>query len=210
VANFDELINAIVMGDSEASVELTKKAMDACVPASEIFDNGLTPSMEIVGDKFEEGELFLPELMMAGNAMKEAVALLKPELLKNKVASTGKYVIGTVSGDAHDIGKNIVIMMLEQAGWDVTDLGTDVSEEKFCSAVEEGDFDILGLSALLTFTMPTISDVIEALKAHGLRDKVKVMVGGAPITQSFADDIGADGYARDAVGAVKKAKSLIS
>jgi len=207
--NFDELTKAVVNGDSDASPELTKKALQAGIPATEILDKGLLPGMELIGKQFEKGEAFFPELLAAANTMKAAVALLKPELSKSKVPPAGKYIIGTVEGDAHDIGKNIVKMMLEQNGWEVTDLGTDVPAEKFCSAIEKGRFDILGLSALLTITMPAMDDVIKALKAAGLRNKVKVMVGGAPITQSFADQIGADAYAKDAVEAAKKAKSLV-
>jgi len=208
--NFDELTKAIVVGDSDASLELTKKAMNAGISATEILGRGLLPGMEIIGKQFEKEEIFFPELLAAADAMKAAVALLKPELSKSKISPAGKYVIGTVEGDAHDIGKNIVKMMLEQNGWEVTDLGTDVPIEKFCSVIEEGSFDILGLSALLTITMPAMGDVIKALKAAGLRDKVKVMIGGAPLTQSFADQIGADAYAKDAVEATRKAKSLIS
>ena len=208
--NFDELTKAIVVGDSDASLELTKKAMNAGISATEILGRGLLPGMEIIGKQFEKEEIFFPELLAAADAMKAAVALLKPELSKSKIPPAGKYVIGTVEGDAHDIGKNIVKMMLEQNGWEVTDLGTDVPIEKFCSVIEEGSFDILGLSALLTITMPAMGDVIKALRAAGLRDKVKVMIGGAPLTQSFADQIGADAYAKDAVEATRKAKSLIS
>lgn len=208
--NFDELTRAVVDGDSDASVELTKKAMDAGISATEILGRRLLPGMEIIGEQFETQEIFFPELLMAANAMKAAVALLRPELSKSKAPPTGKYVIGTVEGDAHDIGKNIVKMMLEQNGWRVTDLGTDVPAEKFCSVIEKGSFDILGLSALLTITMHAMDDVIKALKAAGLRDKVKIMVGGAPVTQFFADQIGADAYAKDAVEAARKAKSLIS
>lgn len=208
--NFDELTKAVVEGDSDASIELTQKAMDMGISATEIIDRGLLPGIEIVGEQFEKQEIFFPELLMAADTMKAAVALLRPELLKSKAPPAGKYVIGTVEGDAHDIGKNLVKMMLEQNGWEVTDLGTDVPTEKFCSVIEEGSFDILGLSALLTVTMYAMDDVIKTLKAAGLRDKVKIMVGGAPVTQSFADQVGADAYAKDAVGAVKKAKSLIS
>ncbi len=210
MGSFDELTKAIVIGDSDASLELTKKAMNAGISVTEILGRGLLPGMEMIGEQFEKSEIFFPELLMAANAMKAAVALLRPELLKSKAPPAGKYVIGTVEGDAHDIGKNIVKMMLEQNGWEVTDLGTDVPTEKFCSVIEEGGFDILGLSALLTITMLVMDDVIKALKAAGLRDKVKIMVGGAPVTQSFADQIGADAYAKDAVEATKKAKSLIS
>jgi len=210
MVDFDQLTKAIVVGDSDASPELTKKAIDAGISATEILGRGLLPGMEIIGEQFEKGEAFFPELLAAANAMKAAVALLEPELSKNKIPPAGKYVIGTVDGDAHDIGKNIVKMMLEQNGWEVTDLGTDVPTEKFCSVIKEDSFDILGLSALLTITMPAMGDVIKALKAAGLRDKVKVMVGGAPVTQSFADQIGADAYAKDAVEATRKAKGLVS
>jgi len=210
MVDFDQLTKAIVVGDSDASLELTKKAMNAGISATEILGRGLLPGMEIIGKQFEKEEIFFPELLMAANAMKAAVALLGPELSKNKVPSVGKYVIGTVEGDAHDIGKNIVKMMLEQNGWEVTDLGTDVPIEKFCSVIKEDSFDILGLSALLTVTMPAMDNVIKALKAAGLRDKVKVMIGGAPVTQPFADQIGADAYAKNAVEAARKAKNLIS
>ena len=210
MADFDQLTKAIVVGDSDASLELTKKAMNAGISAREILGRGLLPAMEIIGEQFEKEEVWFPELLMAADAMKAAVALLRPELSKNKVPSVGKYVIGTVEGDAHDIGKNIVKMMLEQNGWEVTDLGTDVPIEKFCSVIKEDSFDILGLSALLTVTMPAMDNVIKALRAAGLRDKVKIMVGGAPLTQSFADQIGADAYAKDAVGATRKAKGLVS
>jgi len=209
--NSDELTKAVVGGDSDESVELTRKAMDAGMSATEILGRRLLPAMEIIGEQFEKDEIFFPELLMAANAMKAAVALLRPELSKSKAPPAGKYVIGTVEGDAHDIGKNIVKMMLEQNGWQVTDLGTDVPTGKFCSVIEEGTFNILGLSALLTVTMNVMDDVIKALKTAGLRDKVKIMVGGAPVTQSFADQIGADAYAKNAVEAVRKAnKSLIS
>ena len=209
MVDFDRLTKAIVVGDGDACLELTKKAMDAGISATEILGRGLLPGMEMIGEQFEKGEAFLPELLAAASAMKAAVVLLRPELSKSKDPPAGKYVIGTVEGNAHDIGKNIVKMMLEQNGWEVTDLGTDVPTEKFCSVIEEGNFDILGLSALLTITMPAMDDVIKALKAAGLRDKVKIMVGGAPVTQSFADQIGADAYAKDAVEAARKAKSLI-
>jgi len=208
--NFDNLTKSVVDGDDVASIELTQKALHIGILATEILNKGLLPGMELIGQQFEKGEAFFPELLATANAMKAAVVLLRPELSKNKASFTGRYIIGTVEGDAHDIGKNIVKMMLEQNGWEVTDLGTDVSTEKFCSAIKEGSFDILGLSALLTTTMPAMESVISALKAAGLRDKVKIMVGGAPVTQSFANQIGADAYAKDAVEATRKAKSLIN
>ena len=208
--NFDELTKVVVSGDSDASLELTKQAMNAGISAREILGKGLLPAMEIIGEQFENEEVWFPELLMAANVMKAAVVLLGPELSKNKIPPIGKYVIGAVEGDAHDIGKNIVKMMLEQNGWEVTDLGTDVPIEKFCSIIKENSFDILGLSALLTITMPVMADVIKSLRDAGLRDKVKIMVGGAPLTQSFADQIGADAYAKDAAEATRKARSLIT
>ena len=210
MTDFSKLTEAVVAGDSETAVRLTKQAMGGKIPAREILGTGLLPSMEMIGNQFEKGDVFFPELLMAANAMKAAVALLKPELSKTKGVTVGKFLIGTVPGDAHDIGKNIVIMMLEQNGWEVTDLGIDVPEEKFCKAVKEGDYDILGLSSLLTFTMPMLADVINALKVEGLRDRVKIMVGGAPVTEKVAAEAGADAYANDAVEAVRKAKELIS
>jgi len=203
-----EIVNRVAEGDVSKAKELTRKALDAQIPAKEILDNGLLPAMDRVGNSFEKGDIFLPELLMAGDAMKATLELLRPELAKKGTAYVGKYVIGTVQGDLHNIGKNIVIMMLEGNGWEVVDLGTDVSPEKFCDVIEKGDFDILGLSALLTFSMPEMGETISALKAARLRDKIKIMVGGVPVTQSFADQIGADAYAKDAVEAVAIAKRL--
>lgn len=207
--DFTDLINSVAEGEVSKAGELTGKALDDRIPAKEILDNGLLPAMDRVGNSFEKGEIFLPELLMAGDAMKASIALLRPELAKKGASYAGRYAIGTVQGDLHDIGKNIVILMLEGNGWEVTDLGTDVSPEHFCDVIKKSDFNILGLSALLTFTMPKMADTISILKEAGLRNKVKVMVGGAPVTQSFADRIGADAYARDAVEAVATAKSLL-
>jgi len=208
--DFNELTINVAEGNISEAAELTQKALVTGIPAKEILDKGLLPAMERVGSSFETGEIFLPELLMAGDAMKASVELLAPELAKKGSSYAGKYVIGTVQGDMHDIGKNIVILMLRGNGWEVTDLGTDVPPEKFCEVIEAGDFDILGLSALLTFTMPMMTETISALKAAGLADRVKVMIGGATVTQSFADRIGADAYAKDAVEAVTKAKSLLN
>ena len=206
---FAELANSVVKGDALRATELARRALDEEIPAKEILDNGLLPAMDRVGGSFEGGEIFLPELLMAGDAMKAAIELLRPELSKKGASYIGKYVIGTVQGDLHDIGKNIVALMLEGNGWEVVDLGIDVSPEKFCDVVEKGGFDILGLSALLTFTMSEMAETTNALKASGLRDRIKLMVGGAPVTQAFADRIGADAYAKDAVEAVAKARSLL-
>lgn len=208
--DFVGLVNSVVEGDISKATELTRKALDVKTSAKEILDSGLLPAMDRVGNSFEAGEIFLPELLMAGDAMKASIELLRPELSRKGDAYIGRYAIGTVRGDLHDIGKNIVALMLEGNGWEVTDLGIDIPPEKFCDVVEKGAFDILGLSALLTFTMSDMAETVSALKAAGLRGRVKLMVGGAPVTQSFADKIGADAYARDAVEAVAKAKSLLN
>ena len=209
MVNLNEISKGIIEGDKDIVLQLTKVALDANVSAKEILDKGLIPGLKKVGDLFETGEYFLPELLVSGEAASAAVELLGPILSKGDAPPAGKYLIGTVQGDVHDIGKNIVIMMLKGNGWEVTDLGVDVSPEEFCSAVNKGDFDILGMSALLTMTMPNTSKTIDALKAAGLRDKVKIMVGGAPVTQEWADKIGADGYAPDASAAVKIAAALV-
>jgi len=206
----DEFINSVVDGQVGKAAELTQKALAAKVPAKKILDNGLLPAMNRVGKDFEDGQIFLPELLMAGDAMKASIELLRPELARKGAGYAGRYVIGTVEGDLHDIGKNIVILMLEGNGWEVTDLGTDVSPQRFSEEIKKGSYDILGLSALLTFTMPKMPETINFLKKAGLRDRVKVMVGGAPLNKSFADQIGADAYARDAVQAVVKAKELLN
>ncbi len=208
--NFDELTKSVADGQVAEAAELTQKALAAQVPAKELLDKGLLPAMNLVGTDFENGQIFLPELLMAGDAMKASIELLRPGLSSTGAAYAGKYVIGTVEGDLHDIGKNIVILMLEGNGWEVTNLGRDISPQRFCEEIEKGSYDILGLSALLTFTMPKMPETINFLKEAGLRDKVKIMVGGAPLNQSFADQIGADAYARDAVEAVVKAKELLN
>jgi len=173
------------------------------------LDIGLVPGIRKVGELFESGEYFLPELLISGEAMKAGVEQLRPVLSQSDAPAAGKYLIGTVEGDVHDLGKNIVIMMLEANGWEVTDLGIDVSPEQFCKAVEEGDFDIVGMSALLTFTAPKLDETIKALQSAGLRRKIKVMIGGAPTRQDYADEIGADAYAKNAAEAVRKSTILV-
>ena len=204
-----EINRGLIKGNEDVVVELVEKALDDNTPAKEILDKGIIPGLRQVGDLFEKGEYFLPELIVSGEAATKALELLQPILEKSGTASKGKFAIGTVQGDIHDIGKNIVIMMLKGSGWEVTDLGVDVSPEDFCSAVAEGDFQILGLSSLLTMTMPTTVRTIKALKAAGLRSKVKIMVGGAPTTKQWADEIGADGWADGAPNAVNTAAALI-
>ena len=207
-----EITSSLVAMDISRTEELTRAAIDAGVPADEILERGLIPGMQTVGERFEAGEIFLPELLMSGEAMKAALNHLKPLLTAQPGGRrfAGKAAIGTVQGDIHDIGKNIVIMMLEGNGWEVTDLGVDVSPEGFCTAVKDNDFQVLGLSALLTMTMPNQARTIEALKAAGLRDRVKVAIGGAVCTQGFADQIGADCYAADATDAVRKFGQLVA
>jgi len=209
MVNLDEISKAIIRGDGDRALELTKAALDETVPAREILDNGLVPGIQKVGDLFETGEYFLPELVMAGDAMTRSLELIEPILGKGDALRIGKFLIATVKDDVHDIGKNIVVMMLKGNGWEVTDLGVDIPPEEFCSVVEKGDYNIVGLSSLLTMTMDRAAETIEALKDAGLRDRIKIMVGGAPVTREWADKVGADGYAPDAPGAVKIAAALV-
>jgi len=211
MADLSEIAESLVERDIAKTEELTKAAIDANIPAQEILNKDVVAGMQVVGEQFGGGEIFLPELLMAGEAAKAAMKLLRPLLTKQEGGTgyTGKAAIGTVQGDVHDIGKSIVIMMLEANGWEVTDLGVDVAPEEFCTAVKENDFQVLGLSALLTVTMPAQERTIEALKAAGLGDKVKVAIGGAVCTQRWADQIGADCYAADAAEAVEKFRLLI-
>ena len=211
MADLSEIAKSLVERDIAKTEELIKAAIDANIPVQEILNKDVVAGMQVVGEQFGDGEIFLPELLMAGEAAKVAMTLLRPLLTRQKGVRgyTGKAAIGTVQGDVHDIGKNIVLMMLEANGWDITDLGVDVAPEEFCAAVRENDFQVLGLSALLTGTMPNQRETIEALKAAGLRDKVKVAIGGAMCTQRWADQIGADCYASDAAEAVKKFRLLI-
>jgi len=211
MVDLSEIARSLVAGNADKADELTRAAIDANLPAAEILSKGLVAGIQVVGEQFEKGEIFLPELLMSGEAMKAALNWLRPLLAGQEGVTgyTGKVAIGAVQGDIHDIGKNILVMMLEGNGWEVTDLGIDVSPEEFCRAVRENDLQILGLSALLTVTMPNQARTIEALKAAGLRDKVKVAIGGAVCSQRYADQIGADCYAADAVEAVKKFKLLL-
>ncbi len=211
MADLSKIAKSLMEWDIAKTEELTRAAIAANIPAQEILNKDVVAGMQVVGEQFGGGEIFLPELLMAGEAAKAAMKLLRPLLTRQKGVGgyTGKAAIGTVQGDVHDIGKNIVIMMLEANGWDVTDLGVDVTPEEFCTAVKENGFQILGLSALLTVTMPNQKQTIEALKAAGLGDKVKVAIGGAMCTQRWADQIGADCYAADAAEVVKKFRLLV-
>jgi 5-methyltetrahydrofolate--homocysteine methyltransferase len=187
MCRFDEIAQSLSGTDVSRTADLTRMAMEEGLSAIEILNRGLLPGMQIIGGQFRSGEIYLPEVLFAGKAMKRAMALLKPAFQKEGAPLRGKVAIGTVKDDIHDIGKNLVIMMLEGNGWELTDLGIDVPTEKFCAVVRENDVDILGLSALLTTTSPRLKEIIDALEAEGLREKVKVMVGGAIVTQAFAD-----------------------
>ncbi len=206
----EEIVQSLVGLDVQRTRELTRAALTDGVPAIDILNRVLIPGMKIIGEAFRKGEIFLPEVLVAGKAMKGAMTLLKPAFKKEGALRRGKVAIGTVKDDIHDIGKNLVIMMLEGNGWEVIDLGVDVPTERFCSAVSEEAPDILGLSALLTTTITRLDEVIDALKANGLRDKVKVVIGGAVATQAYADQIGADGYASNAVESVELAEHLLN
>ena len=210
MVSFEAITKAVTEGDGKLAYELTKSALDADVSPNDILDKGLVPGLQVVGDQFESGDFFLPELIVAGDAVSKALELLDPVLGKEGGALKGKFLIGTVKGDIHDLGKNIVIMMLKGNGWDVTDLGVDISPDEFCTAVAGGDYDILGLSSLLTMTMPNAADTIEALKANGLRDKIKVMVGGAPTKAEWVQKIGADAHAKNGPSAARVAAELIA
>ncbi len=207
--NLEELSRAVVAGDIDAAEELTKKAIKSNIPVADILNTGLVPGLLRVGELFERGEYYLPELIVSGDAVAKALEYLEPMMKKQGASYRGRYLIGTVQGDVHDLGKNIVIMMLRGNGWEVTDLGVDVSPEEFCAAVSSGDYNIIGLSSLLTMTMPNAARTIEALKAAGLRGRVKIMVGGAPTTAAWAAQIGADAHAKDGPMAAVVAAKLM-
>jgi len=204
----EELKRAVIEGDQKAAIDLTRLELDGGTAPERILQEGLVAAMSEVGHLFECGEFFVPEMLIAARAMQSALGLLKPHLVASGVHALGKVVIGTVKGDLHDIGKNLVAMMLEGAGFEIVDLGTDVSPDKFVQAVD-GQTDLVAMSALLTTTMPAMKTTIEALTQAGVRSRVKVIIGGAPVTQAYADQIGADGYAPDAGSAARLAKSLL-
>jgi 5-methyltetrahydrofolate--homocysteine methyltransferase len=205
----DDLRKNVVDGDLNATQDLVNKALVENIPPEEILKEGLIAAMTEVGRMFENGEFFIPEMLISARAMKGGLAILRPQLAAANIPAIGKVVIGTVQGDLHDIGKNLVGMMLEGAGFEVIDLGVDVSAEKYVAAVKEHTPDLIGLSALLTTTMPRMKEIVLALKAAGLRDKVKVMIGGAPVTGQYATEIGADRYALDAASAAQRARQLM-
>lgn len=200
----------IINGKAPLAVKATEEAIAASVPAADILQKGLIAGMQVVGEKFRNNEFYVPEVLIAARAMKMSLEKLRPHLVEQHVEPVGKVAIGTVRGDLHDIGKNLVAMMLEGAGFEVLDLGIDVTPEKFVAAVRDQGAQVIALSALLTTTMPSMRDTIQALKDAGLREQVKVLIGGAPVTQDFADDIGADGYGRDAATGADMARELLS
>jgi 5-methyltetrahydrofolate--homocysteine methyltransferase len=205
----EEIRDTLVVGNAPKVAELTEKAVAENIPVLEILNEGLVKGMDIVAEKWKNGEYYIPNVLIAARAMKHGMQIIKPKLVEDDYKAKAVAVAGTVKGDLHDIGKNLVVMMMEGAGFEVIDLGTDVSVEKFLQTAKEKNADLILMSALLTTTMMAMKDVINTLKSSDLADKVKTMVGGAPITQKFADEIGADGYAPDGSSAVECAKSLL-
>ena len=210
MSKLQEIADVVINGKAKLIGGLVQEALDEGNDPSAIL-NSMIDAMGVVGERFKNNEIFVPEMLVAARAMKKGVEVLKPHLASGSAGAAGKMIIGTVAGDLHDIGKNLVAMMIESAGFEVIDLGVDVAAEKFIEAVRANpDVKIVGCSALLTTTMPALRDTVAALNAADFRSKIKVMVGGAPITQEFADEIGADAYTPDAASAAQKAKELAS
>jgi 5-methyltetrahydrofolate--homocysteine methyltransferase len=204
-----KLFDAILEGDQRAAAAHVQAAIEAGIDPGEILNDGMVAAMSEVGRLYEAGEFYVPEMLIAARAMQASMVLLKPKLIQSNVKSAGKVVIGTVKGDLHDIGKNLVALMLEGAGFEIIDLGSDVAPDKFVEAVRSEKRCLVALSALLTTTMPSMKNIIDAIRAAGLRQNVKIMVGGAPVTETFAQQVGADGYASDASKAVTLAHQLV-
>jgi len=204
-----KLYEAIVSGDAKASQGITRQALAEGINPLQLVNDYMVPAMDEVGRRFESNEYFVPELLISARAMKAALDLIRPLLTAQGAQPVGRVAIGTVKGDLHDIGKNLVASLLEGGGFEVIDLGVNVPPEKFIETVRQKNANIVAMSALLTTTMPSMKTTVEALKQAGIRDKVKVLIGGAPITQKYADEIGADGYSENAVGAVALAKRAV-
>jgi len=202
------LADAVIKGDQNAAMEIPKAALAEGTAAKSVLDDGLIAGMDVIGARFKKNEVYIPEVLIAARAMKMAMEILEPELVKAGVKPVGRFIIGTVQGDLHDIGKNLVAMMLKGAGFEVIDLGVDVGAEKFVEQVKAADVHVVGMSALLTTTMPGMERTLKALRDADV--SAKIMIGGAPVTQDYADKIGADGYAPDAASAVDVAKSLVA
>lgn len=209
MGDFKALTEAVMRGDISAATAETQSALDAGSDVREIIDNGLIAAMDETGDRFSKGLIFVPQMLRSAKTMQECMKLLEPQLKEGDVTSKGKVLIGTVKGDLHDIGKNLVAMMMDGAGFTITDLGVDVPPEKFVQKAQEVEPDIVAMSALLSTTMPAMPQTIEALEKAGIRGKVKVMIGGAPVTMRYAQEINADSYAPDAGSAVGEAKKLL-
>jgi corrinoid protein of di/trimethylamine methyltransferase len=209
-ALFEKIAERLMVGKIDEVKELSQQALDQGASPRDIIDKGLLAGMDVVGKRFKAGDMFIPEVLLCARCMHGAMDILKPLLSEADAAGVGIYVIGTVEGDLHDIGKNLVSMMLQGAGFEVIDLGTNIKPQQFVDAVSEHKPTILGLSALLTTTMPKMEETINALKEAGIRDQVKIMAGGAPVTQAFVDEIGADAYGANAASATEKAKELMA
>lgn len=210
MANLQELVSSVISGDVDKVKSATQQLLDAGEDPMKIIDEGLVKGINVVGERFKEGEMYVPEMMMSAQAMKAGVELAKEKVSGAEISTAGKVVIGTVAGDLHDIGKNLVAMMLESSGFDVVDLGVDVGTDGFIAAVKEHNPQIVGMSALLTTTMPAMKEVIAALQEGGLRNDVKVVIGGAPVTKEFANEIGADGFGADAALTIDLCKELVA
>jgi 5-methyltetrahydrofolate--homocysteine methyltransferase len=208
MADLKALADAIIKGDQNSAVEITKAALEEGTAAESVLNDGLIAGMDVIGARFKKNEVYIPEVLIAARAMKMAMEILEPELAKAGVKPRGKFLIGTVQGDLHDIGKNLVAMMLKGAGFEVIDIGVDAGSEKFVEHAKATDAELIGMSALLTTTMPSMEKTLKALKDAGI--SAKVLIGGAPVTQGYADKIGADGYSPDAASAVDMAKSLVA
>ena len=204
-----DVSGSLERGDHERVAELVRRAMEEGTPVAAILNDGLIAGMNVVGEQFRVHEIFLPDVLLAAKAMTAGMELLKPALIENEVPSRGKVVIGSAHGDLHDIGKNLVGIMLQGAGFEVIDLGNDVPPERFVDAAVDADATIIGMSALLTTTMGTMKNVVELVGARGLTDRVKVIVGGAPVSPEFAEEIGADAYGYDAANAVERVRALV-
>lgn len=208
--NYEELATALINGKAPVVKDLTNKAVEEGEKPQDILNKGLVAGMNVVGIRFKNNEFYVPEVLIAARAMHAGMAIIKPLLAAGGVEPVAKVAIGTVQGDLHDIGKNLVAMMLEGAGFEIIDLGVDVKSEQYVDAVKNKGAKVVALSALLTTTMPSMKETIQAMQEAGLRDSVKIMIGGAPVTQNYADEIGADGYSPDAASAVDTAKALLN
>jgi len=206
----EQISTAVIEGNLDVIEDLTEDALDEGLNAEEILNKGLMAGMDYVGVEFKAGNMFVPEVLRSAKTMQLAMDIIKPLLVESGVKTAGKVLLGTVKGDLHDIGKNLVGMMCEGAGFEVKDIGKDVAPEQFVEAVKQWEPDVVGMSALLTTTMRAMESTIKVLEEAGLRDRVKIIIGGAPVTQSFADQIGADGYASNAAGAADLAKKLLA